>query len=196
VNVQKFRRLFPLIAVALLANALRSTQVAAQRPTLVSINSYAKRVDQFVKCHPQRVFANLMSEKKSEPDRWREFKSAGELESAEATLDESAYAWQKAGKVVAANFTLTSQSGDWVQYIIYYFREDGTLAKIHAQLNTFYGNLSVIREKFYDAGGRLLHRSSKYLDLHSQRPTKSRDFVDKPVPLYLRTRDLPFYKFL
>lgn len=190
-NVRKFRQFCLILAVVLAANALCATQVAAQRPALVSINSYAHQVDRFSKRHPKRIFANA-PETESGPDRWREFKTAAKLEG----FDESAYVWQKTGKVVAANFTFTSQSGDWVQDVNYYFREDGKLAKVHAHLNTFHGNLSVIREKFYDAGGRLLHTSTRYLDLNSQKPTKSRDFMDAPVPVYLKARDLPFYKLL
>jgi hypothetical protein len=179
----------------LAANAICSTQAAAQKPALVSINSYANQVDRFSKRNPKRVFANV-TKPENEADNWREFKTAAELENGEATFDESAFVWQKMGKVVAANFTFTSQSGDWAQYVNYYFREDGTLAKIHQRLNTFYGNLSVIREKFYDTRGRLLRTSTRYLNLRSQKPAKSRDFMDEPIPLYLRTRDLPFYKLL
>jgi hypothetical protein len=196
VNVRKFKRFLLMFTVVLSANAICSAQFAAQGQTLASINSYATQIDRFIKRHPKRIFANEASEMENGPDRWREFKTAAEVEGGEATFDESAYVWQKSGKVVAANFTFTSQSGDWAQYVNYYFREDGTLARIQVHLNTFYGNLSVIREKFYDGRGRLLHTSTRYLNLHSRKPTKSRDFMDQPVPLYLKARDLPFYKLL
>lgn len=195
-NVRQFRKYFLILAVVVSASAFWSTRVAAQGPTLASIHSYANQVDRFSKRHPKRIFANVASDTESEEDHWREFKSAAKLESGDASFDESAHVWQKTGKVVAASFTFTSQSGDWAHYVTYYFREDGTLAKVHAALNTFHGNLSVIREKFYDGRGRLLHTSTKYLNLHSQKPTKSRDFMDEPIRLYLKARDLPFYKLL
>lgn len=194
-NVRKFRQYFLILAGVVSASVFCSTQAAAQKPTLVSINSYVRQVDQFIKRHPRRVFANA-SEAEDEADHWREFKTVAEVESGETTFDETAYVWEKTGKLVAANFTFTSQSGDWAHYVTCYFREDGTLAKIHAQLNTFHGNLSVIREKFYDGRGKLLHTSARYLDLKSQKPTRSRDFMDQEIPLYLRARDLPFYKLL
>ncbi len=81
----------------------------------------------------------------------------------------------------------------------YYFRKDGTLAKIHAQLNTFSasdGGMSVVRDKFYAAGGRLLHTSTRYLDLKSQKPRKRGDFMDQPIPDYHTVRNLPFTKLL
>jgi hypothetical protein len=195
VNVRKFQHFFLILAVALAASAMCSTQVAAQRPAVVSINSFANEVDRFIKHHPKRIFANA-SEAEDEADNWREFKTAAEVENGETAFDESAYVWQKTGKVVAASFTFTSQSGDWAQYVNYYFREDGTLAKIRVHLNTFHGNLSVIREKFYDGSGKLLRTSTRYLNLRSQKPTKSRDFMDEPIPLYLKARDLPFFKLL
>lgn len=184
-----------ILAVVLSANAIGSTQVAAQKAALASINSYAQQIDQYIKRHPKRIFANVVSET-DEADHWREFKTVAKLENSETAFDESAHVWQKAGKVVAVQFTFSSQSGDWVQYVNYYFRADGTLAKLHSRLNTFHGNLSVIRDKFYDAGGRLLQTSTRYLDLKSQKPTKSRDFMDAEIPLYLKARELPFYKLL
>lgn len=193
-NVGKFKPCL-ILAIVLAANATGSTQVAAQRPNLVSIDSYAQQIDRYVKRHPKRIFANVVSET-DEADHWREFKTVAKLENSETMFDERAQVWQKAGKVVAVQFTFSSQSGDWVHYVNYYFRADGTIAKIHARLNTFHGNLSVIRDKFYDAGGRLLQTSTRYLDLNSQKPTKSRDFMDAEIPLYLKARELPFYKLL
>jgi hypothetical protein len=157
------------------------------------INSYAKQVDRFSKHHPKRSFANVGTD----TDNWREFKTSAELNNATAApFDESAFVWLKAGRVVGANFTFTSESGDWAHYVNYYFRENGGLAKVDARLNTFYGNLSVIREKYYDDKGKLLRASTRYLDLQSGKPKKSKDFIDEPIPIYLKAQDLPFYKIL
>jgi len=125
------------------------------------------------------------------------FKTARQLE--QASLDESAYVWLKDGKLVVAKMSFTSSSGDWYHFVTYYFRDDGTLGKIHAQLNTFAapgGGVSVVREKFYGADGKLLHATTRYLDLQSQRPRKRADFMDQPIPVYKTVRDLPFAKLL
>jgi len=82
---------------------------------------------------------------KGEKSRWREFKSEVEREEAD-TGNDKAKVWAKDGAVALVSYAFQSPSGDWAHYVSYYFREDGTLAKIHAQLNTFYGNMTVIRE--------------------------------------------------
>jgi hypothetical protein len=83
--------------------------------------------------------------------------------------------------------------------VSYYFREDGTLAKIHSQLNTFasaIGGISVVRDKFCDASGKVLHTTTRYLDLQSQKPRKRSDFMDQPIAVYKAVGELPFAKLL
>ena len=131
------------------------------------------------------------------PDKWAEFKTV--RQEVQANLEDSAHVWLRDGKVVAARFSFTSSSGDWYHYVDYYFRADGTLAKIHAQLNTFAGpdgGISVVRDKFYSSSGKLLHTATRYLDLKSQKPRKRGEFMDQPIPDYKTVRDLPFYKLL
>jgi hypothetical protein len=187
------RRLFLLPALLLPAGLVGSVSVNGQKPTRAAINLYAKQVDLFSKRHHKRSFANVGSD----TDNWREFKTAAALNrAAAAPFPESALVWLKAGQVIAANFTFTSESGDWAQYVTYYFRQNGKLAKIQARLNTFNGNLSVVREKFYDDNGKLLDESTTFLDLASRKPAPARDFADEPIPTYLNARDLPFNKLL
>ncbi|HXM35473.1 MAG TPA: hypothetical protein VN920_09820 [Pyrinomonadaceae bacterium] len=172
--------------------------VLAQKTELGSIGSYTKSIDQFTRRNPKqrRLFGNAAGTEEKQ-DEWREFKSAKQM--AGENLDESAFVWLKQGKVVTARFSFTSASGDWYHFVTYYFRADGTLAKIHAQLNTFAaagGGLSVVRNKFYHAGGRSLRTSTRYLDLESQKPRKRGEFMDEPIPLYKTVRELPFSKLL
>lgn len=193
---QRFIRLVFQTAAMLFANALFVTAVIAQTSTPAAINSYAKQVDRFSRSHQPRIFGRIVSETTNQ-DQWRKFASKNELESAEEQgVVEAANVWVDSGKVVKASFTLTSQSGDWMHYIQYYFRKDGTLAKVHSRLNTFYGNLTVVREKLYDTRGGLLRSTTLFRDLHTQKPTKRRSFDDRPFSTYLRTRDLPFSHLL
>jgi hypothetical protein len=183
-----------LVASALSVILLSLFPTFAQRPAIAAISSYTTQVDKFIGHHRGRVFANAVTE--DEQDNWREFKGVGELERSETAYDERANVWLKSKNPVAARFALTSPSGDWIHYLYYYFRADGTLAKIQSRLNTFHGNVTVIRDKFYDAEGKLLRTTTRYLDLHSQKPIRPRDFMDDEIPVYQRTQDLPFYKLL
>jgi hypothetical protein len=186
--------------VILSASAAGQEQKAAapQKTGLTSIGSYAKSIDQFTMRNPRkrRIFGIIPGEE-DKPDKWAEFKTV--RQEVQANLEDSAHVWLRDGKVVAARFSFTSPSGDWYHYVDYYFRADGTLTKIHAQLNTFAGpdgGISVVRDKFYSSSGKLLHTATRYLDLKSQKPRKRAEFMDQPIPVYKTVRDLAFYKLL
>jgi hypothetical protein len=171
---------------------------APQKTGLTAIGSYAKSIDQFTKRNPskRRIFG-IVPGAEDKPDKWAEFKTV--RQTVQANLEDSAYVWVRDGKVVVAKFSVTSASGDWYHYVDYYFRADGTLAKIHAQLNTFAGpdgGISVIRDKVYSSRGKLLHTATWYRDLQSQKPRKRGEFMDQPIPVYKSVRDLPFSKLL
>lgn len=166
-----------------------------------AIESYVREVDRFIKGNPKslRIYADVSSGTEKSPDEWREFKNEKEREVADTgdNLNENAYVWLREGKVVEAKFTFQSPSRDWVHYVTYYFRENGSLAKMEAQLNTFYGNMSVIRERWYNAEGKLLRSASRYLDIRGgKRKKPDKDFIDEPIPFYRRAENLPFYRLL
>ena len=81
-----------------------------------------------------------------------------------------------------------------------YFREDGTLAKVEARLNTFYGRVTAVREKIYGERGELLQADERFYRLGTKRrvrPNVGKDeFIDEPIPIYKTARDLPFYHLL
>jgi hypothetical protein len=187
-----------LLILAAAAAGQEQKAAAPQKTGLAAIGSYAKSIDQFTKrnAKKRRIFGIVPGEE-DKGDKWAEFKYV--RQAVQANLDDSVYVWLKDGQVVAAEFSFTSSSGDWYHYVNYYFRADGTLAKIHAQLNTFSGpdgGISVVRDKFYGSGGKLLHTATRYLDLKSQQPRKRGDFMDEPIPDYKTVRDLPFLKLL
>ena len=189
------RVLITLVTLLLLSSLAVGQDRKTHLPALVSIDSYAKKVDRFTKRNDKRrrTFGNVGDEQ----DHWKEFKGkVAKGETDPEDLDEVAYVWVRTGRVVAASFAFQSGSRDWAHYVTYYFREDGTLAKIHAQLNTFYGDISVVRDKFYSSSGELLRTSTRYLNLESQKLRKRGDFTDEPIPVYLKVRDLPFSKLL
>lgn len=190
----------PLLLVPCLL-VLLAFQVPAEAQTpkaqLAEINSYVASVKRFTNrnTRDRRIFADVATEE-DEP-KWREFKTKREFNKFEGNPDESAYVWTRIGKAVSAAFTFTSQSGDWAHLITYYFREDGSLAKIEAQLNTFYGDVSVVRNQYFNNAGARISSSERILDLKTQKPVKKpANYFDQPVTVFKKVADLPFYRLL
>lgn len=161
------------------------------------IDAYRKTLDSFVKKHkgPHFVFADVSDDNRNKP-QWRRYNSEKEFEKARENFESYniAYVWRKNGKTVMANFTFSSPSGDWSHYVFHYFREDGTLAKVEARLNTFYGNLTVLRNFYFNRQGKLLRKMTKYLDLETQKPKNpaKEEFYDNEVKIFKKTSKLPF----
>lgn len=164
------------------------------------IDAYCKTVDKFVESHKnsQLVFAEVLQNDKP---KWRKFASEKALgkfrENSE--IYTIAYNWQKNGKIVMSNFTLFSGSGDWVQYVSHYFHENGTLAKAESELRTFYGNLIVSQDFYFDKRGKLRKKNLQYLDLETQKIVKANDeFLDahegflNQIDYFKNTSKLPF----
>ena len=192
----------PIVSVACLLLVLGffegSVVAQTRKAQLAGINAYVKEVDRFTKrnTNARRIFADVASADNNNP-RWREFKTKREFDKFEGNPDESAYVWTRTARVIAAAFTFTSQSGDWAHMVTYYFREDGTLAKLEAQLNTFYGDVSVVRNQYFNNAGVLISSSEKILDLKTQKPVKKpADYFDQPVTVFKKVSELPFYKLL
>jgi len=184
-----------LLSIATLVAAQNGKAPSPQASELVSIRAYARQVDRFVKLNQKRkrVFGDVGDNE----DNWREFKGkVAKGETDPEDLDQVAYLWARNGKVVAAGFTFQSESRDWYHFVTYYFREDGTLAKIHSRLNTFYGSVTAIRDQYYGSNGRVLKSTAKFLDIQTQKPKKKPNFQDEPTPVYLNVRKLPFSKLL
>ncbi|HST51603.1 MAG TPA: hypothetical protein VLJ61_06285 [Pyrinomonadaceae bacterium] len=164
-----------------------------------ALKSYVARVDAYVTAHARdaHLLANVAG--KDGQDNWQELKSLDVLLKP-TQANESALAWLRRGHVVLARFTLQSDSGDWVHYVDYYFRNDGTLAKVETRLNTFYGHVTAVREKFYGERGEMLQSDEHFYRLGTKHRLRSKDgkekFIDEPVPVYKTARELPFYRLL
>ncbi|MBA3768351.1 MAG: hypothetical protein H0W99_15510 [Acidobacteria bacterium] len=181
---------------------LRSFPTAqAQNPAdIAAIEAYSKQMDAYVKRNSRggRFFGDTANyEEANAPARWQEFRNKRALQRAE--VYSAATAWTNpAGELLVADFSLSSPSGDWAQYNTYYYRSDGTLAKLHSELRTFMGDLVVIRDRLYDPNGKLLQEKTRYLDLQTRKPKKVKegDFMDIPPEVYAKTSNLPFYALL
>lgn len=199
VNIRKrnalcTRHLFVAICLSLLV-----APTSAAQSEIAGIDAYVAKINQFMKVNKSsaRIFADV-SGSDDNTDRWQEFRNEDEMEKVRTgdNLNTIAFVSTNSGKVNASSFTFTSPSGDWAHLITYYFREDGSLAKIHAELNTFYGNLSVIRDLYFNNRGVLLKNTRRYLDLKTKKVRKPGEFFDHTVPLYRNVRELPFHKLL
>jgi hypothetical protein len=196
--MEKIVRILIIIGVLLSLAALVIGQAAKtsspRASDVASINTYVKQVDRFIKINEKRK--RIFGEVGDEEDSWREFKGDAPKSETPEDLDQFAYVWTRSGKVVAAGFTFQSGSRDWAHFVTYYFRADGTLAKIHSRLNTFYGGVTAIRDKYYGHDGRVLMATARYLDIQSGKPKKNPNFQDERLPIYLSVRKLPFFKLL
>jgi hypothetical protein len=165
------------------------------------IEQYTNKVDRVVNDPRQRfrIFGDVSSAREDGPSVWKEFKNENEMDAAGTgeNLNVQAKVWAVDQKIAGAKLFFTSPSGDWAHFVDYYFRPDGSLAKIRGQLNTFYGNVSVIRSQYYSASGKLLQSSTTYFDLTThRRKRKPVDFFDQPVPVYPSVDRLPFNNLL
>lgn len=193
-----------LCLLLLLTTAARAQTNARVRAEVAAINRYEKELDAYTKRRAKsaRIFGNLASGTTEASDKWTEFRTERARERADTgeNLNENALVWLREGKPVRATFTFQSPSRDWAHFITYDYRADGTLAKQRAELNTFYGNLTVIRERFYDPAGKLLHSTDATYHLGTRRRAKPAadlaEFINRPLPLYQSVGALPFQHLL
>ncbi len=181
----------------------RSAAQANKTAEIKRIDSYVKTLDAFVKRNkrPQLIFADTSDYNENNKPKWRKFASEKTLEKFRETAETYtiAYNWRRNGKLVQSNFTLFSPSGDWAQYDYYYFRADGTIAKIASELRTFYGDLIVLRNLYFDGKGRLLRQTIRYRDLNTKKPVKKpkdEDYQSTDVKIFKTVRQMPFAKLL
>ena len=196
--MEKIIRILITVGLLLSLAAQVTGQAAKTRspgvPDVASISVYVKQVDRFIKTNEKRK--RIFGEVGDTQDIWREFKGKVAKDETPEDLDQVAYVWTRSGEVLAAAFTFQSGSRDWAHFVTYYFREDGTLAKIHSRLNTFYGNTSAIRDKYYGANGKLLRTTARYLDMDTGKPNKHPNFQEEQLPIFLSVRSLPFFNLL
>ena len=171
---------------------------AANKAEIESIDAYCKTVDAIQDKTAGLVLADTAGLNDDTP-KWRGFASEKALEKFREDSDtySIAYNWRKGTKIVASNFTLFSDSGDWAKYVYHCFREDGSLARVESELRTFYGDYIVTRRNYFDRSGKRLSRSVKFRDLTSGKPKKPESGGvegDDPneIDYYKQTSKLPF----
>jgi hypothetical protein len=197
----KNRRFFFFVIFAL--SILPVAAQTSKNAELKRINAYVKTLDTFVKNRkPHVIVADTSDYNEGSAPKWQKFASEKALEKFRDEERETygiAYNWLKNGRLVQSNFTLFSPSGDWAQYDYHYFRANGTIAKIASELRTFYGDLIVLRDFYFDGQGRLLRQTIRYRDLNTKKPVKKPndgDFQSTDVTVYKTVRRLPFARLI
>jgi hypothetical protein len=193
-----------LIALLMLLPTGGSAQ-NSRSATVRQIDSYVRSLDRFVANEKNKriVVADTAGQSNGKP-KWKRFDSEEALEKFRENSETYTivYNWKRGGRIVASNFTLFSESGDWAQYIFHYFRSDGTTAMINSELRTFYGDYIVIHIHYFDRHGRLIRKRSKYLDLTTHKPKKPTDEMRNENSgffrgtIYKKVTKLPFARLL
>lgn len=161
---------------------------------LVAIQNYCKAAKGYGTTSAPGLFLALM-DSGHEASQWRKYRSKDEVRNAGA--NESAYVWIRDAKVIFVLFTFQSESGDWANDADYCFREDGSVAEVDAELQTFYGNMLVKRAWFYAPRAALLAKTEGFFDLHTGRvETPGQDFIDEKTPQFRNVKSLPFASLL
>lgn len=175
-----------------------SSGVFAQTAEIRRIDAYVRSTDAAKTKRPELVFADVSDYTTNEKAKWRKFASEKALDKHRNRTEvyTIAYAWRKAGKLVASNFTLSSPSGDWVKYVYHHFRRDGTLARVESDYRTFNGDFMVVRQRYFDRAGKQIKNSVKFLDLKTRKPKGASSGVmgddSDDVDYYKTTSKLPF----
>ena len=162
---------------------------------LAPIKSYVKSVEEAVQKAgvPDTVVADISDYNNSEKPEWKWYKSHHEYEVDERDSYTTAFMWKKDGRAAQVNFTYSSPSGDWVQYVFHTYYPDGAAAKIDRELRTFMGDIIVNRVSFYDTQGQAVAEYISYRDLQTQKfVRKPESFMDMEADVYLKSSDLPF----
>jgi hypothetical protein len=150
-----------------------------------------------------RFFAALSF---TQPVSWTEFPSEAALQAAcPKGCFRKAAAYFKGPALVLASLEFKSPSDEWLQNLKYYFREDGTLEKIHSDFRRFGAYeeakgedqqflVKVIRDRYYDPRGKCIKKSSpRCFNTSNGREVRDTVFKDEPWPLYPSADKLPFY---
>jgi hypothetical protein len=164
---------------------------------IIAIDAYCDEISSGIKKdeEPDLVAADV-SDGDSE---WRLFGSSEELEKFRETTETYfiAYSWLKGDVIEQTDFTIFSQSGDWVKYVSSCYRHNGSLARVGVDYRTFYGYFKMDRTIHFLENGETLADVKKYFDLKTDEPKNAEEYRgDNMAMLYqhhfMTTKDLPY----
>src|SRR5687767_3745922 len=218
-TVQKSSVILVLLSFGFLTNAQTQEPAQTTKPLtdVAGIEAYCKELDSFKKRKPNqaRWFGDVAPWDRSgmtlnaPSAKWQEFKSRKARQSAATgdNLYDVADIWMKDEKVVLADLWFGSPSGDWSQFVTYYFRDDGTIAKmrstfagfnLHPFANPEESGARLVQTRIYDASGKRLSKRLQCFELGEKGRQKkcSGDYSRYEGPAYLNVQRLPMYRLL
>jgi hypothetical protein len=182
-----------------------------QSSEIADIEAYRKMVDSYSKNHPEltRFYVDALAEGKTDspPKEWYEIKSQSELDDAEEQYaTRSIIVSMKEKKIVYVDVGEPEEHSRHDNK--YYFRGDGTLAKLSSDYAGSVEGTHIKRERFYNADGKPLRATTQCFNVITtsrgpkesltscQRREMRGELRDYEVAVYLKNTDLPGYEIL
>jgi hypothetical protein len=173
-----------------------------------TISKFCDGLVPMTKINDRRLLLGLLEKSQSDRGRWTEYNQQAKLDAAAEAghVYDVAQVWSRQDGAIAVSMSLSSGSGDWIQYVEYCFRPDGTLARTHATLNTFnavskdefkdVNGASRQRDRYFDGSGRQVKVTKRLLDLKTKLPDPTLQFMESDEPIYKTATALPFFDLL
>ena len=179
-----------------------STQIREIDKSCKAIEAALKGNDGSVGSSPQ-VFAVLSPEA---PEEWKSFAGLAELQEASPKgCYRKALLYHLPQNLFFVSCEFKGPSKEWVQYLKFYYREDGTLEKIHSDYRRFGAYekskgmeqqflAKVLRDRYYDSDGKCVKKTApRCFNVSNGREYRDVVFTDAPWPVFQRVEKLPFY---
>ena len=207
----KTRKKKASVVAAVISILALVTLIVAQRPgaakprtessEVVAIDVYCKELDDFKNSGRNRAHILGAELNQTEVPKWKEFKSRRAR--GKTFFEDVADVWMKNGKLVVAELNSETNSGDWSKFVQYYFRDDGTLAKMRTTFAGFmvfseHGGGRIVQERIYNSNGKLLQKRLHCFELEKKhRRIKCwGDYSNYDGTYYRRAQNLVFYGLL
>jgi hypothetical protein len=164
---------------------------------VAEIKAYSKKIDKFIdrreSKRARRIFKSSQLTGDPASLTWEELDGEEEAKSLSKRVAPGAVAfvWVREERVIAADLNFAYATGS-VQRAVYYFREDGSLARVSSRLNAFEGEVTISREQFYDQKGLMLSSSSQKCTVTALKIAGSSVAELDTVPVYRTINELPF----
>lgn len=176
---------------------------------VASIEAYSKSLEAFKNRNRNRarIFGNIVSPNQETypvrhdaPRHWEKFPTRKARESAPKGYDsyDGAEVWTRDGKVVLAQFEIDRYFYGGERVVTYYFRADGTLAKIRLKFFDPNVDVHVVKEIIYDLKGGVLRTQMQCVHMAENGRRRvvncsSRlEGSNQDASVYRRVEELPF----
>lgn len=173
-----------------------------------TIDKFCDGLAPMTKVKERRRLFGLFEKDQHDSGRWIEYKRQAELDVAVKAghVYDVAQVWSREDGAIAVSMSLTSGSGDWIHYVEYCFRSEGTLARTNSTLNTFnavdkdeskdVNGASRQRDRYFDGSGKQVKVVKRLLDLKTKLPAPTLQIQEADEPIYKTAAALPFYSLL